>query len=141
MRRYYLFKINNTFFELYHDNSLYLYKMLEQISKSSKNDLKISSTLFKQIVDTFDKVKLNMILNQKYQYDYGYYYTLDKHFYNDGVEKTKLIIHNTYIKIKTNNNLTCFFNELLKENNIFVCDFYNKDYFWLSKVMNKSCIK
>ena len=66
--------------------------------------------------------------------------TLNKHILNDGVEKTKLTVYNTYIKIRTNQNLTSFFKVLNKEKNIFVCDFNNKDYFWLSKVSSKSLV-
>ena len=38
MRVYYLFKINDSFSKLYYNKTYYLYKMLEQISKSSQND-------------------------------------------------------------------------------------------------------
>ena len=37
------------------------------------------------------------------------------------------------------NVLYCFFNDLyFYEKNIFICDFDNKDYFWLDKVMKKN---
>ena len=134
MRIYYLFKINNAFSNLYYNKTFYLYKMLEQISKSSKNDFIISYRLFEQMALPFNKEEINSIINTKYYYDNEYERYLNKHILNSKGEKTKLTVYNTYIKIRTNNNITSFFNVLNKESNIFVCDFNNKDYFWLSRL-------
>ena len=45
MRVYYLFKINDYFSKLYFNKTYYLYKTLEQIYLSSKNDFIISYRL------------------------------------------------------------------------------------------------
>ena len=45
------------------------------------------------------------------------------------------------LKIKSNKNITKFFKVLEKEENIFVCDFKNKDYFWLNKVQSKKLVQ
>lgn len=140
MRIYYLFKINDAFSKLYFNKTYYLYKMLEQISLSSKNDFIISYRLFEQMANPFNKTKINSEIYKKYEYDENYIKTLNKHVLDNGVEKTKLTVYNTYIKIKTNKNITEFFKVLEKENNIFVCDFNNKDYFWLDKVCSKSLV-
>lgn len=66
--------------------------------------------------------------------------TLNKHVLNNLTENTKLTVYNTYIKIKTNKNITDFFKVLENEENIFICDFNNKDYFWLSKVNAKNLV-
>lgn len=140
MRVYYLFKINDSFSKLYFNKTYYLYKMLEQISLSSKNDFIISYRLFEQMANPFNKAKINGEIYKKYEYDENYIKTLNKHVLDNGVEKTKLTVYNTYIKIKTNKNITEFFKVLENENNIFVCDFNNKDYFWLDKVSLKSLV-
>lgn len=140
MRVYYLFKINDSFSKLYYNKTYYLYKMLEQISKSSQNDFIISYRLFSQMATAYSKVEINSNIYKAFEYNDKYMKTLNKHILNDGVEKTKLTVYNTYIKIKTNQNLTSFFKVLNKEKNIFVCDFNNKDYFWLSKVSSKSLV-
>lgn len=140
MRVYYLFKINNSFSNLYYNKTYYLYKMLEQISQSSKNDFIISYRLFEQMATPFDKSKINSAIYRNFAYDKNYQKTLNKHVIDDGIEKTKLTVYNTYIKIKTNQNLTIFFKVLGKEENIFVCDFNNKDYFWLRKVTSKTLV-
>ena len=70
----------------------------------------------------------------------SYKKTLNKHVLNNLTENTKLTVYNTYIKIKTNKNITDFFKVLENEENIFICDFNNKDYFWLSKVNAKKLV-
>lgn len=140
MRVYYLFKINDSFSKLYYNKTYYLYKMLEQISNSSKNDFIISYRLFEQMAVPFSKTKINSEIYRNYVYDNNYYKTLNKHILDNGVEKTKLTVYNTYIKIKTNKNITEFFKIIEKEENVFVCDFLNKDYFWLSKVLAKRLV-
>ena len=138
MRVYYLFKINDSFSKLYYNKTYYLYKMLEQISLSSKNDFIISYRLCEQMAVAFNKTEINSKIYRRYAFDSNYLKTLNKHVLDNKVEKTKLTVYNTYIKIKTNKNITEFFKVLSNEENIFVCDFNNKDYFWLSKVTSKN---
>lgn len=140
MRVYYLFKINDSFSKLYYNKTYYLYKMLEQISLSSKNDFIISYRLFEQMAVAFNKTEINSKIYRRYAFDSNYLKTLNKHVLDNKVEKTKLTVYNTYIKIKTNKNITEFFKLLSNEENIFVCDFNNKDYFWLSKVTSKNYV-
>ena len=53
--------------------------------------------------------------------------------YKDEISALK--VKNSYILINSNKNYTEFFNVLLIENpNYFVCDFINKDYFFLSNI-------
>jgi len=115
--------------------------MLEQISLSSKNDFIISYRLFEQMAVPYNKTEINSNIYRTFSEDNNYVKTLNKHVLDDGVEKTKLTVYNTYIKIKTNKNITPFFKVLSKEANVFVCDFNNKDYFWLSKVAPKDLYK
>lgn len=140
MRVYYLFKINDSFSKLYYNKTYYLYKMLEQISLSSKNDFIISYRLFEQMAVAFNKTDINSKIYRKYAFDENYKKTLNKHVLNNVVENTKLTVYNTYIKVKTNKNITDFFKVLSIEENIFICDFNNKDYFWLSNVSSKSLV-
>lgn len=140
MRVYYLFKINDSFSKLYYNKTYYLYKMLEQISLSSKNDFIISYRLFEQMAVPFNKADINSKIYRKYAFDDSYTKILNKHVLDNMVEKTKLTVYNTYIKIKTNKNITEFFKVLSNEENVFICDFNNKDYFWLNKVSSKSLV-
>ena len=99
-----------------------------------------SQSQIKKYIKDYNKVEINSDIYKAFEYNDKYMKTLNKHILNDGVEKTKLTVYNTYIKIRTNQNLTSFFKVLNKEKNIFVCDFNNKDYFWLSKVSSKSLV-
>lgn len=139
MRQYYIFKVNDNFSSLYNNKEFYLYKMFEQISKSNIKDFSVSYRLFSQMATAYDKSKINSSLYKAYMFNDSYTKTLNKHLYNDGIEKTKLVVYNSYIKINTNKNITCFFKNLVDNNNLFVCDFNNKDYFWLNKVAYRTC--
>ena len=140
MRTYYLFRINESFYNLYCNKTFYLYKMLEEISKSSENDFKISYRLFNQIAIPYNKSYINSLLYKKYMYNNNYEKILDKHKLIDEVERTKLTVFTTYIKVKSNKNIPVFFKDLKDEINVFVCDFNNKDYFFLNKVISKSLV-
>ena len=87
--------------------SNYLYKMLDEISKSSKNDFIISYRLFSQMATPFNKTDINSKIYRNYAFDDSYKKTLNKHVLNNLVENTKLTVYNTYIKIKTNKNAFC----------------------------------
>ena len=55
--------------------------------------------------------------------------------YLNTTDKSILRINNYNIKIETENNYSIFFNDINNyNNNLFVCDFENMDYFWLSKL-------
>ena len=49
-------------------------------------------------------------------------------------EKTKLIINKSYLYIRTTKEMPSFLKVLPKKDNLFVCDFVNKDYFWLEEM-------
>jgi hypothetical protein len=55
-------------------------------------------------------------------------------YYTD--EVSKLIIKNSYLILKSNKENSTFFTILSEIPNLFVIDFENKDYFWLSKISN-----
>ena len=92
--------------------------MLDEISKSSKNDFIISYRLFSQMATPFNKTDINSKIYRKYAFDDSYKKTLNKHVLNNLTENTKLTVYNTYIKIKTNKNITDFFKVLENEENI-----------------------
>ena len=56
-----------------------------------------------------------------------------KNLYSE--EITFLKVFNSHVRIKTNNNYSKFFNSIQEYNqNIFVCDFENQDFFWINKI-------
>ena len=62
------------------------------------------------------------------------------HMITTSIECSKLVISNSNLKIKTNAAYCKFFNIINEySDNIFVCDFVNKDYFWLDKIFKSDC--
>ena len=90
--------------------------------------------VFEGISDPFNKIMLNEYIYYEYKNRYGYKRDDNIHLLNTS-ENTSLKINNYNIKIETDNNYTDFFDYLNGcGKNLFVCDFVNKDYFWLSKL-------
>ena len=82
----------------------------------------------------FNKIMLNEYIYYEYKLKYGYKRRDNIHILNTD-EKTTLRINNYNIKIETDSNYSTFFDDIKSYNtNLFVCDFDNKDYFWLSKL-------
>ena len=77
---------------------------------------------------------LNEYIYYEYKNKYGYKRNENIHTLNTS-ENTTLKINNYNIKIITDNNYTIFFKNINDySKNLFICDFDNKDYFWLSKL-------
>ena len=72
-------------------------------------------------------------------YDYDDYYNKKSvHIVCNNNEYTKLVVEDYLIKIKTNQKYP-FILKYINCDNVFVCDFVNKDFFWLN-VNKKSCL-
>jgi hypothetical protein len=139
MRIFYVYTINEIYKDMYYDNSYRLYKILEGIYYQ-RDYSKISSYMqYKQVVSGINKMLCNGYITKNHRLAYEYGYDNNCHYIRKKDEHTKMIISNIYIKIISDLNFPCFFNDLYSyEKNIFICDFDNKDYFWLDKVMKKN---
>lgn len=137
MRTFYIFLIKKHFKILNIHNPYNLYKELETISKSTKYNIDTNMNKFNQLKQDINKELLNNNTYSYFKNKITYTKTNNIHSINNFFtkENTKLIINKTYIVIKTNKPNPSFI-EYLKNinNNFFVCDFDNKDYFWLSKI-------
>ena len=141
MRVYYVFKINNFFTYMYKNRPYKLYKILEEMYHYKDYDMVLSYKYYEQIATNFNKANLNDKLYHSLIEDKYYSKKGNIHIYADNYEYTRLGVTNTNLKIKTNINYPTFFKVLNSYNyNIFVCDFYNKDYFWLDKIISKQKI-
>jgi len=109
--------------------------MLESIMKENAHDMVLSYKLFEQIALSFNKNKLNAYFKFNYETNPNYYYKDNIHVIMNNNEYTKLVITNSNIKIKTNINFPIFLKSIYEyKENIFICDFVNKDYFWLESI-------
>lgn len=138
MRVYYLFKVNNYFYYMYKNRPFKMYKMLEEIYHTRNNDVVLTYKMFEQIAKPFNKKLVNDYVSD-YLKDKSFYMTSNNiHLISNNIEYSKLSVGNSNLKIKTNVNYTSFFGIINNyTNNIFICDFINKDYFWLQNVNKK----
>lgn len=139
MRIYYAFKIKKEFYDIYKETPSVLYNFLNQLYHFRKEDLDYGSNLFKQITTSLNKDELDKKLFVKLHNKMKYCKKGDEHIinnlYKDEVSIMK--IKNSCIVINCNKNCPEFFEFLSEEeDNIFVCDFINHDYFYVNQIKN-----
>ena len=138
MRTYYIFKINKYFSYVYRNKPYKIYKTIEEIYHTKDYDMVLTYKIYEQVALTFNKNELNEYLKNIYNDNCFYNKNSNIHTYNDIYEHTKLVITNSNLKIKTNINNPIFLKDLSNYyENIFICDFVNKDYFWLGELLKK----
>lgn len=135
MRTYYIFKLNKINSNKKEKD---IYKLLSCIYTKKYGRSK-SLNLIKEYLVPFEIEDINDLLNLLYCNNIYYTYRQDKHSYNDYYtnENTSFLVSYNYLKIKSSLNIPSFFYDLMEEENLFVCDFLNQDYFWLSKIRPK----
>jgi len=134
MRTYYIFNVNRYFTYMYKSNPFKMYKIFEEIYYTKDYDSLKTYHILEEVSNPFNKIMLNEYMYYEYKNKYGYKRNNNVHSLNTS-EKTILRINNYNIKIETDSNYTDFFKYLNNYNsNLFVCDFDNKDYFWLCKL-------
>ena len=137
MRTYYAFIIKDSLMHFYSKKPYSLYKILEQIYRLKNNDIVLGYRLLEQVTEPFGTRKTDKFIYKKH-YDELEYSRLDdvhmiKNLYSE--EITFLKVFHSHVRIKTNNNFPAFFNSMQEYNeNIFVCDFENQDFFWMNKI-------
>lgn len=138
MRTFYIFKINSIFQTFYNDKSNVLFKMFKDIYHSKNNDFINNFRLFEKVTLPFDKKMLSDYILLKHSEDLYYRKKDNFHSIENVDETSNIIINTTYLKIKSNVNMNSFIKDIINTNeNLFVIDFKNEDYFWLNKDTNK----
>lgn len=130
MRKYYLFIIKKEYYNQYKNKSYVLYKILENLYHLKSYDFSYGIQIYQELCLPFSvKLLSNYIYNRiHYRKINSKIIRLESKF-----ETTYLQINPTCTVIETNVN----FPQILKifyiySKEIFICDFQNKDYFWLS---------
>ena len=138
MRTYYVFKINKFFSYVYKNKPYKIYKTIEEIYHTKDYDMVLTYKIYEQVALVFDKTRFNSYINSIYKLNDFYHKNNNVHIYTDNYEYTKLVVTNSNLKIKSNINNPIFLKNINDYyENIFVCDFVNKDYFWLDKIIKK----
>ncbi len=138
MRMYYIFNIKREIIKLYQNNPISLYKMLENIYFMKEDEFDYGYNLFKQIVLSNDIPKLNNDIYIKLHKDLIYSKIDNEHIINDLYhdEVSILKIKKSRIMLESNKSYSSFFKILNELNdNYFVCDFKEKDFFFINNIM------
>ncbi len=135
MRTFYFFEIKPELMTLLKENPYELFKTLETIYYENM-DVETSYLLIKQLINPIPIKSLDILLFRKYKENYFYTKYKNVHSLHDVFRKenTVLKLYKTHLKLETNVIKPRFLEELQKNHNFFVCDFKEKDYFWLSSL-------
>ena len=137
MRTFYIFYINEEFKILNKENPYNLFKALEQIYYLDKEEISLGVALFETIAIPFDLDNLNKFVFDNYKDNDFYTNNRNTHkIYNKYRDETLLLkTSKTYMQLKTNIRKSDYLKNIAINNNLFVCDFHNKDYFWIDKIL------
>ena len=134
MREFFIFNMKDEFKSLYQDKPSILYHIFEQIYLLKEEDVNYGYSVFKQLTKKVEKEKIDKHLFLEYHQSIPYSKRENIHFYNNPVhdEISSLEVKRCFLRLKTNYYDSFFLHELNTiGNNYFVCDFKNKDYFFL----------
>lgn len=142
MRTFYLFEVKENILKHYKNSYEELYSLLEKIHYLKTEDIILGFNIYSKIVNPINKELINEYIKkqniEKENYIcYENTHTINDYYFN---ESSELIINNSHMKIKTNKNVSSFFYDIRKFDNIFVCDFDNNDYFILKDTIYNGCI-
>lgn len=136
MRQFYIFKIKEEYANLTKNNPYHLYRTLEQIYYVDRSDIHLGLDLFEKIIEPFNPKRIDIDLFKKYKENYFYTKYSNVHQIHDVYrsENTKLTLCKTYLGMESTVLRPTFLKDLEEYQNLFFCDFENKDYFWLEKI-------
>jgi len=119
-----------------------MYILFKSINSHNKNDLIVAYDLFKEICLPINKDFFNEFIYMKLRYSDNYTKYRNIHMYNDYLndEISKMNINNSHIKIKSNKDNNVFINNLINIDNLFLCNFKNDYYKYLS-IKEKNILK
>lgn len=144
MRAYYVFIVNEYFANFYKRKPAALYKIFEQIYNLNNQDIILGYRIFEQVALPFRKNNINEYIYSKHCKEVSYSRNLNNHIINNLYkgEQTKITVYNSHLNIKTNLNYPEIIDTLKEfEDNIFICDFTNYDYFWLDQIKPDQLVK
>ncbi len=135
MRTFYIFKINKEFKSLTKESPYNLFKSLEQIYYINRKDFQTAFKLYETIALPFNKLQTNIELFNNFRNNDFYTKVNSIHLINNYFtdERSKLIVKNSHLTLNTTSASSSFLKKLASPN-LFICDFKNKDYFWLDQL-------
>lgn len=138
MRTFYIFNINQNFYHLMKNNPYHLFRTLEDIHNFDKSEATIAHDLFETIASPINKIKVNNLIFKECQDNdfYSKFHNVHRIQNKYVPEDSTLVVNNAFLLLETNILKPSFFMDLKDYNHLFVCDFKNKDYFWLNELVS-----
>ena len=135
MRTFYIFNINRSFYNLMKNNPYHLFKAMEDIHNFDQKDVDLAYDLFLQIVSPFDKSKINnkIFVESKDNDFYSKFHNVHRIQNKYIPEDSMLVVNKAFLLLESNVLKPSFLTGLKEYRNLFVCDFKNRDYFWLNE--------
>ena len=137
MRIYYVFDIRSEYVDLYKETPNSLYNVLHQLYYMRKKDLEYGFNMFKQLANRIDKDEVDKNIFLKLHNKMTYVKKGDNHIINNLYkdEVSILKVKKSHLVLDSNSTYSSFLNFLSEYNsNLFVCDFINGDYFFLTDI-------
>ena len=140
MRVFYIFQIKKDLEKITKENPYMLFNTLETIYYREPDDIRLGYVFLNQVIESIAIKDLDIALFKRYKENYFYMKYRNVHSMHDVYRKenTILTLNKTYLKLETNVIKPRFLEELGKNSRFFVCDFTEKDYFWLDSLSTVS---
>lgn len=131
-----MFNISDEIAILTKNNPYNLFKVFENIYYLDKDEYNTAMDVLEQITLPMEKEVIKDNILAKYKDNDFYSVVNNKHTFNNLylAEVTNLYVKSTYLLLKSSAIRPVFFKELQDISNLFICDFENKDYFWLKEL-------
>lgn len=135
MRTFYIFKIKKHFTYLTKNSPYHLYKTIENFYYVKPRQIPFLTNAFDNLKDKINDKILNETIYEEYKDKYTYTKYKNTHMLNDYYtkEKTRMVVDKNFILITTTKEIPTFL-KVIPKKNLFVCDFENKEYFWLEEL-------
>ena len=119
------------------NNPYHLFKTMEDIHSFNNSDISVAYDLFTQIASPFDKSLINnKLFKELNDLDFYSKFRNVHRIQNKYIpEDTMLVVNKAFLILESNILKPAFLNALKDYKNLFVCDFKNKDYFWLNELV------
>ena len=135
MRTFYIFRIRKEMTILTKETPYNLFKVIDHLYYLDEYNMGVSFKVYNEIFDTFNKEYINKKIVNLFKNNRYYSYDGEKHYiYNKYRPETSILkVYKSHIILKSDSLKPTLLINYLMSDNLFVCDFKNKDYFWLNE--------
>lgn len=140
MRTFYIFKIKKEIAILTKEIPYNLFKMIENLYYLDSSYTDLSFNLYNNLFSIIDKEYVDNRLNNLFKNNRHYEFSEGIHIINNKYkpEESYLKVYKSHIILKSNVIYPSLLVNYLSSDNLFVCDFKYKDYFWLNEIIVKN---